>query len=209
VRLEWGGRGSLHARLDCSFDAALPLESIAGRAIAADRAWIAQRRPLGAGAPPWARRMYARSLLVLRALTDGESGASVAAARDHWAYVWPRDAGAAAMAVADAGYRSEARRIAGFLARLDLETGARFRGGAVPVSDGRVLPGDAAGWVRAAATAAGLPTPHPRPGAWRGRGDYGERSGERGDFLANAIAGAARRWAGSNAGSRIAHHRQH
>ena len=67
---------------------------IVRRAAAADRRWLARARPLGAGAPAWARRMYARSLLVLRALTDRRSGAVAAGARDGWAYVWPRDAGA-------------------------------------------------------------------------------------------------------------------
>ena len=49
--------------------------------------------------------MYERSLLTLRALTDARTGAVAAGARDGWAYVWPRDAGAAALAFAAAGYR--------------------------------------------------------------------------------------------------------
>ena len=49
--------------------------------------------------------MYARSLLTMRALTDAGSGAVAAGARDGWAYVWPRDAGAVAIAFASAGYR--------------------------------------------------------------------------------------------------------
>ena len=192
ARLRWHGRGALQARLDCAFGGRpLPGAVLRRRAAAADRSWIARRRPLGAAAPPWAERMYARSLLVLRALTDSRSGASVAAARDHWSYVWPRDAGAAAIALDSAGYTAEAGRVARFLLGLDIEAGARFRGDASPVLDGRVLPGDAAGWVGAAAKAAGLPAPPPVPGAWRDRGDYGERRGDRGDYLANAIAGGA------------------
>ena len=74
-------------------------------------------RPLGGGAPAWARRMYERSLLVLRALTDRRSGAVAAGARDGWAYVWPRDAGAVALALAAAGYRAEARRVGALPAR--------------------------------------------------------------------------------------------
>ncbi|HWA53796.1 MAG TPA: glycoside hydrolase family 15 protein, partial [Solirubrobacterales bacterium] len=84
------------------------------RAIRARPAWLARARPLAAGAPAWARRMYRRSLLVLHGLTDRD-GAVIAGAREGWAYVWPRDAGTAAIAFAAAGYRSEARRVARFL----------------------------------------------------------------------------------------------
>jgi hypothetical protein len=158
-------------------------------ALAADRRWLSQARPLGADAPTWARRMYRRSLLVLRALTASE-GAVAAGARDGWAYVWPRDAGAAALAYAVAGYRPEARRIARFLLDLDLEAAARFDGSGTPV-EGRSAQGDAAGWTAVAARAAGLQPP-PRRGAerrryrWRDRADYQEKSA--GDHLANALA---------------------
>jgi len=135
--------------------------------------------------------MYARSLLVLRALTDRRSGAVAAGARDRWAYVWPRDAGTAAIALADSGYRSDARRIVGFLAGLDLDAGARFRADSSAVDDSRALPGDSAGWVAAAARAAGVHYPTPVSNAWHDRGDYGERDEDRGDYLANAIAGGA------------------
>ena len=86
----------------------------------------------GRGAPGWARAMYGRSLLVLRALTDRRSGAVAAGARDGWAYVWPRDAGAVALALASAGYRAEARRVARFLLGLDLDAAARFDGDGGP-----------------------------------------------------------------------------
>jgi hypothetical protein len=192
ARVEWSGRGSLRAGLECAFGPRPGAgRAVMSRAATADRLWIKRRRPLGDGAPAWAQRMYARSLLVLRALTDARSGASVAAARDHWAYVWPRDAGAAAIALAEAGYGEEARRIARFLRRLDLASGARFRGDRTAVDDGRVIPGDAAGWVSAAARWAGIRAPAPQPGEWRDRGDYGERHGDRGDYLPNAIAGGA------------------
>jgi len=191
-RLTWSGRGILHATLTCSFAAApRPAQKLIREAIAADRRWLARRRPLDPHAPRWARCMYARSLLVLRALTDRRSGAVVAGARDRWAYVWPRDAGSAAIALARSGYRPEARRVARFLAGLDLGAGARFRADSSAVEDGRTLPGDAAGWVRAAAQATAIPYPRPSPDAWRDRGDYGERDGDRGDYLANAIAGGA------------------
>jgi hypothetical protein len=150
----------------------------------ADPGWLAAARPLGPGAPRWARRMYARSLLVLHALTDRRTGAVLAGARDGWAYVWPRDASAVAIAFAAAGYRGAARRIVSFLRGLDLGAAARFHPNGTPV-DGRDAQGDAMGWVAAAANAAGLPSATvERP--WRGLDDYQENGG--GDFLANAIA---------------------
>ena len=138
--------------------------------------------------------MYRRSLLALRALTDRRTGAVAAGARDGWAYVWPRDAGTAALAFAAAGYRPEARRVARFLLGLDLGAAARFHGDGTPVA-GRAAQGDAAGWVAVAARAAGLPSPTPSL-PWRDRPDYQE--GDPGNYLANAIAASAppaRRWA--------------
>jgi hypothetical protein len=190
VLVEWRSRGSLSVDLTCSFGRARPAAGPIGRAVAADRDWLRRARPLGAGAPRRARRLYARSLLVLRALTDRRSGAVAAGARDGWAYVWPRDAGTVAIALAAAGYRSEASRVARFLGGLDLDAGPRFRGDGAAVDDGRPLQGDAAGWVAAAARAAGLRRPVARF-EWRDRADYGERSGDRGDYLANAIAAGA------------------
>jgi glucoamylase len=188
----WRGRGTLIATWSCGFGKRpAAARRLIGEATRADRRWLARRRPLGPGAPEWARRMYARSLLVLRALADHRSGAVAAGARDRWAYVWPRDAGTAAIALARAGYPAAARRAARFLSRLDLGAGARFRGGGSAVEDGRVLPGDATGWVAAAQRAVGIVPRHPPTGGWRDRGDYGERDGDRGDYLANAIAGGA------------------
>jgi hypothetical protein len=153
-------------------------------AVRADPAWLATARPLGAGAPTWARRMYRRSLLVLHALTNERTGAVEAGAREGWRYVWPRDTSTVAIALAAAGYRGEARRIVGFLEGLDLSAAARFQSDGAPV-DGRAAQGDAGGWVAAAAKAAGLPSaPAERP--WQGLDDYQENGG--GDFLGNAIA---------------------
>jgi hypothetical protein len=189
--LVWCGRGTLRAELNCAFAGTpQPAGRLTARAVVADRRWLERRRPLR-DASPRARRAYRRSLLVLRALTDRRSGAVVAGARDHWAYIWPRDAGTAALALAASGYRQEARRVARFLRRLDLDAGARFRGDATAVEDGRALPGDSVGWARVAARAAGIGPPERSPGAWRDRGDYTERNGDRGDYLANAIAGGA------------------
>ncbi|HEX7278613.1 MAG TPA: hypothetical protein VF255_03210 [Solirubrobacterales bacterium] len=158
--------------------------ALAGAA-AADRRWLARARPLGAAAPEWAEEMYARSLLVLRALTDRGNGAVAAGARDGWAYVWPRDAGAVAIALAEAGYPATARRIAIFLLGLDLTAAARFDGDGHPVS-GRDPQGDASGWVAAAARASRLDPPPPLP--WRNLPDYWEQ--DPGDYLGNALASA-------------------
>jgi hypothetical protein len=162
----------------------LEAEAVIRAAGAADRRWLAGAKSLGPTAPAWARRLYGRSLLTLRALTDRRSGAVAAGARDGWAYVWPRDAGTAAIAFASAGYRSEARRTARFLGGLDIGAAARFYGDGTPVP-GRGPQGDATGWVAAAARAAGLPSPT-AAAPWRELPDYQE--GAAGDYLANAIA---------------------
>jgi hypothetical protein len=148
-----------------------------------DRRWLRQARPLADAAPAWADELYERSLLVMRALTDRRSGAVAAGARDGWAYVWPRDAATAALALAAAGYRGEARRAVDFLRGLDLGAAARFYGDGKPVP-GRGPQGDAAGWVAVAARAVGLLPLSPLP--WRGLPDYQE--GDPGDYLGNALA---------------------
>jgi glucoamylase len=148
-----------------------------------DRRWLRRARPLAADAPPWGERLYGRSLLVLHALTDGKSGAVAAGARDGWAYVWPRDAAAAALAFAAAGYRAEAEHVIRFLGGLDLQAAARFYGSGRPVP-GRGPQGDASGWVAAAARRADLPPPPPLP--WRDLPDYQEE--KPGDYLGNVLA---------------------
>jgi glucoamylase len=153
-------------------------------AVRVDPGWLAAVRPLGGGAPAWARRMYRRSLLVLHALTNERTGAVVAGAREGWNYVWPRDASTVALALAAAGYRGEARHIVGFLEGLDVGAAARFHSDGAPVG-GRAAQGDAAGWIAAAARAVGLPST-PGEQRWRGLDDYQENGG--GDFLGNAIA---------------------
>src|SRR5262249_2897997 len=132
-------------------------------AVHAQPRWLALARPLGMGAPSWARRMYGRSLLVLHGFTNRD-GAVIAGAREGWACVWPRDAGAVAIAFAAAGCRGEARRVARFLLGLDLGAAARFHPDGSPV-EGREAQGDAAGWVAAAARAAGLRA-RPKVLAW-------------------------------------------
>ena len=145
--------------------------------------------PLGREAPPWARRLYRRSVQVLIALTDG-NGALIAGERDGWDYVWPRDAAAGALALEAAGLRPEARRVVGFLRGLHTGDAARFYpdGDRVP---GRPAAGDGEGWIDAAVRAV-LPKVPMRdqsqdgPLDWRGRQDYGENVS--GDLLGNAIA---------------------
>ncbi|HEU5106812.1 MAG TPA: hypothetical protein VFU11_13355 [Solirubrobacterales bacterium] len=162
-------------------------------AAASDRRWLARALPLGDSAPPWAIDMYERSLLVLRALTARENGAVAAGARDGWAYVWPRDASAVAIALAESGYQPEAELITQFLLGAGLEFAARFHGDGSPVP-GRDGQGDAIGWVAAAAEAAGLGNARQaahilaggEPIAWRDRADYWE--GGPGDYLGNALA---------------------
>jgi glucoamylase len=163
-----------------------------GAAIRRDRRWLARSTPLGPGAPRWAARMYRRSLLVLRAVTNWRTGAVAAGPREGWAFVWPRDAATVAIALSKAGYKKEARQLVGFLAGLDLSSAARFGGSGAPVP-GRGAQGDAAGWVAAAAQAANLPTRVQSPAAtlaidstWRSRADYQEK--DAGDYLGNAIA---------------------
>lgn len=188
-----------------------------------DRRWLSRARPLGSGAPRWARAIYRRSLLVLRALSDRHSGAVAAGARDGWAYVWPRDAAAVAMAFAVAGYRQEAQQVARFLTRLDLDAAARFRGTGAPVP-GRGAQGDAAGWVAAAARVAGLERRSGYPVGtddigeghalrqsvdWRRRADYQE--GDPGNYLGNAIAATVLSADGPDTGlyRRSSTHRRH
>ena len=167
---------------------------VAGAA-SADRRWLNRRLPLGAGAPAWAVDMYERSLLVLRALTARENGAVAAGARDGWAYVWPRDTSAVAIALAESGYEPEAERIVQFLLGAGIEFAARFNGDGSPVP-GREAQGDAIGWVAAASEAAGVGNARQaahilaggEPIPWRDRADYWE--GEPGDYLGNALASA-------------------
>lgn len=161
-----------------------------------DRRWLARARPVEGSAPHWARRMYRRSLLVLRALTGG-NGAAVAGAPAGWGYVWPRDASAVAIALASAGYRMEARRIAHFLLDLDLDAAARFNPVGEPV-EGRAAQGDAAGWVAAAARAAGVGA-RPAGRDWRGLADYQEK--DSGDHLGNALAAAFAAGGGAGRGT--------
>ncbi len=148
--------------------------------------WFARSTPLGGAAPRWARAMYKRALMTIHALTSRATGAVAAGARDGWAYVWPRDAATAALALEASGRHAEARHVTRFLTGLDLNAAARFTESGTPVP-GRAAQGDALGWVTAAARATGVPAPE-GPYQWRDRADYQESSP--GTYLANALAAA-------------------
>jgi glucoamylase len=184
ARVELGAENTaLRARLRCDDELARAAIEAATRA---DRRWLTASAGLGEAAPGWAEAMYRRSLLVLRAFTDRRSGAVAAGARDGWAYVWPRDAAAVALALGAAGHRGEARRVAGFLRKLPLRAAARFHGDGSPVP-GRDAQGDAAGWVAVAARAANLDSATATLGpSWLNRADYQEKAP--GEYLGNALA---------------------
>jgi hypothetical protein len=158
-------------------------------------------RPLGPAAPAWARRLYRRSVRVLIALTDPQTGAMIAGERNGWDYVWPRDAATGAIALEAAGLRPEAGRVVSFLSNIDTERAARFYPDGSPVP-GRSASGDAAGWIAAAERTIqggfgesvainGRQTTTDRHGPldWRDRQDYGENVSS--DLLGNAIAAGA------------------
>ena len=158
AELRWTRRGPLRAELVCAFGAAEPADAAAvGGCRGGRRPPLAggldrsrpQRPPLGPGprAP----------------LAAGAAGARRPSRRGRRGGPGPLDLrlaprrGAAALALGAAGYPSEARRIVRFLLALDLERAARFRADGEPVP-GRPAQGDAAGWVTAAARAAGMPS---------------------------------------------------
>jgi hypothetical protein len=91
-----------------------------------------------------------RSLIVLKMLSDRETGAIVAGAREYWAYCWPRDAVFCAAALDVAGKHAEAERLYRFLARVQRPDGgweARYWADGQPVRDGRLPQLDAPGLV--------------------------------------------------------------
>ena len=107
------------------------------RGRAARPALARRARPLGPARRPGRGGCTSARCWPCGRLTDRRTGAVAAGARDGWAYVWPRDAAAAALALAAAGYRGEARRVARFLLGLDLAAAARFDGDGAPVAGPR------------------------------------------------------------------------
>ncbi|MBS1887222.1 MAG: hypothetical protein JSU06_08545 [Actinobacteria bacterium] len=180
-----GGPPTLHRHLRPSGGAvARACRQVVRTATGEARGWLGRSTALGSGAPRWARALYRRSLLTVHALTSRRTGAVAAGARDGWAYVWPRDAATAALALEASGHGAEARHVARFLTGLDLAAAARFTETGAPVP-GRPAQGDAAGWVAIAGRATGVPPPD-RPFAWRNRADYQESTP--GTYLGNALA---------------------
>jgi len=156
-------------------------------AVRGGREWLFRSKGLSADAPNWARLMYIRSLLTVHALTSAKTGAVAAGARDGWAYVWPRDAATAALALEASGRRAEAQKVVRFLINLDLRAASRFDENGAPIP-GRAAQGDALGWV-AVAERGTKSAELIEPFAWRGRADYQESSP--GDYLGNALAAAS------------------
>ncbi|MGN7702355.1 glycoside hydrolase family 15 [Cellulosimicrobium sp. 22601] len=116
-------------------------------AAAASRAWLASGVVPG-GDGPFAALGEA-ALLDLRALTL-DDGAALAAASPKWRYVWPRDASFTAAAFARTGHVDDARRVLGFLARVQEDDGsfhARYLPDGSGVPDDRGLQSDGVGWV--------------------------------------------------------------
>ena len=139
-------------------------------------------------APAWADQMYRDSRRVLVVLTDPESGAQIAGAREGWDRVWPRDAAAGAIALEALGLHPEASRVVEHLTGLDLDRGSQFEPDGEPIP-GRGPAGDAEGWVAAASASVHDSAGRAPEFDWRDRQDYGENIS--GDLLGNAIAAGA------------------
>ncbi len=124
-----------------------PLTAAEADRVAASRAWLAAGTVPGATAAQ--RRLATRALLDLRLLTSPQ-GASRAAGRGAWAYVWPRDAAFVAVAFAVTGHQAQARTVLRWVAAQQRPDGtwpARSHpDGSGPVADGRPDQLDACGW---------------------------------------------------------------
>lgn len=116
-------------------------------AVNGENTWLAGGRI--PGRTPVHRQMAARALLDLRLLTR-PNGASTASWYGDWRYVWPRDAAFVVAAFAMTGHLAEARRVIGFLARVQDGSGlwaARYHTDGSAVIDGRGAQLDGPGWV--------------------------------------------------------------
>ena len=111
-------------------------------------------------------RATAQALRDLRGLTR-PNGAVAAGPDGPWAYAWPRDSAFVAAAYAETGHVADARRVLGFLSRVQRADGgfeARYRLDGSGPPDDRPRQSDGAGWVlwslervRAAGTGRTLP----------------------------------------------------
>jgi GH15 family glucan-1,4-alpha-glucosidase len=112
----------------------------------AEGVWLVDGRVPSAGART---RVAAQALRDLHALTR-PNGAVAAGPDGPWAYAWPRDSAFVAVAFAETGHAADARRVLGFLARVQLPDGgfeARYRLDGSGPPDGRPRQSDGAGWV--------------------------------------------------------------
>ena len=94
-------------------------------------------------------RVTAQALRDLHGLTR-PNGAVAAGPDGPWAYAWPRDSAFVAAAYAETGHVADARRVLGFLARVQRADGgfeARYRLDGSGPPDDRPRQSDGAGWV--------------------------------------------------------------
>ena len=87
------------------------------------QSWVAQTAPLVEGLPERLHDLFARSLLIARALCDAEGGVIAATdrdilhhARDTYCYVWPRDGALVGNALARSGHHQPLRDFLRFCA---------------------------------------------------------------------------------------------
>ncbi|GAA2488964.1 glycoside hydrolase family 15 [Terrabacter carboxydivorans] len=112
----------------------------------AEAVWLADGTVPASGARS---RVAAQALGDLHALTL-PNGAVAAGPDGPWAYAWPRDSAFVAAAFAETGHVDDARRVLGFLARVQLPDGgfeARYRLDGSGPPDDRPRQTDGAGWV--------------------------------------------------------------
>ncbi len=123
-------------------------DAVGPAAIEASRRWLASGAVPGRTSQE--RELAEQALLDLRLLTDG-TGATVAAWRTAWQYVWPRDAAFVVTAFATTGHLDEASDVLRFLAGVGAGNGqweARYLpDGSGLAPDCRVMQFDGAGWV--------------------------------------------------------------
>src|SRR5690349_20564210 len=112
----------------------------------AESVWLADGTVPATGART---PVTAQALADLHALTR-PNGAVAAGPDGPWAYAWPRDSAFVAVAYAETGHASDAVRVLGFLARVQLPDGgfeARYRLDGSGPPDDRPRQSDGAGWV--------------------------------------------------------------
>ncbi len=123
-------------------------DEVGEAAIEASRRWLASGTV--PGGTDLERELAEQALLDMRLLTNRD-GATVAAWRTAWQYVWPRDAAFVVTAFAATGHFSEAADVLNFLSSVASSNGlweARYLpDGSGLTPDCRVMQFDGAGWV--------------------------------------------------------------